>query len=240
MDVVFTVCQFAADHVAGYFGLDRRKVVNVKNGIDIEELEEAARSEPLGVHAGASGKDGDLTIACVGRISSRKGQDILLDSFKPLSEKFRGLRLVLVGDGPMRTELENRARGAGLAGRVIFTGQLPSSAPVLSRTQIYVQPSRWDPVPRAMLEAMALGIPVVAGAVTGIPEVIRDGENGFLLKTPSSRELSGHLERLIADPGLRQRLGMAASRSVRDLYTIEQIVDRILDRLGGVLKEEVS
>ena len=220
MDAVFAVCRFAADQVREYFSLAPDRVIPLVNGIDLEELD--AETKPVS-------KDGEVWIGCVGRLSERKGQDVLLEAFSRLTPSFPDARLILVGEGPFRGDLERRCRQLGLEKRVIFTGPVPRASDWTVRFDAYVQPSRWDPVPRAMLEAMALGVPVTASAVTGIPEVVTDGRNGFLVPAENPDPLAQRLKQLLTDPALRKRVGEEGRRFVREHCTMDRIADRILE-----------
>ncbi len=223
MDAVFAVCQFAADQVRDYFSLDPGRVVPLVNGIDLEELDADTRPVP---------KDREFWIGCVGRLSKRKGQDVLLEAFSKLAPDFPAVQLVLVGEGPLRVALERRCRRLGLEKRVILTGSVPRASDWAARFDIYVQPSRWDPVPRAMLEAMALGVPAVASAVTGIPEIITPGQNGFLVPAGSPDPLALSLRQLLGDSPLRKKMGEEGRRFVRERCTMDRIADRILESVS--------
>jgi glycosyltransferase involved in cell wall biosynthesis len=230
MDAVFAVGRFAADQIRDYFSLTKDRVVPLVNGIDLDELDaETRQSVPVLLLHKRTGTE--LWIGCVGRLSDRKGQDILLDAFSRLAPEFPETRLILVGGGPLKGQLERMSRRLGLGERVLFTGPVPRASDWAARFDVYVQPSRWDPVPRAMLEAMALGLPVIAAAVTGIPEIIEPGRNGFLVPKDSPGQLALWLKRLLSDPALRKRLGEEGKRFVRAACTMDGIAERILERV---------
>jgi glycosyltransferase involved in cell wall biosynthesis len=125
--------------------------------------------------------------------------------------------LVLVGDGPEHEHVDSEVRRLGLAGVVELTGNRPDVAELLAGSDIFVLSSNSEGLPLSILEAMAVGLPVVASRVGGIPEVVVDEETGLLVPPGSPGALAAALRRLIGDRDLRRRLGAAGrSRVVRD------------------------
>jgi glycosyltransferase involved in cell wall biosynthesis len=148
-----------------------------------------------------------------------------------------GARLALVGDGPEREPLERAAHAAGLDGRVDFRGAQPRAAVLRTLAGAYaaVLPSAWENLPHAAVEALAVGTPVVATAVGGVPEVVRDGVNGLLVPSGSVDALAAALARLVDEPELRDRLAAGARESVAELGR-----DRVYGRLEAVLAEAAA
>ncbi len=129
------------------------------------------------------------------------------------------MTLAIAGDGPDRGALERRARELGLDGRVSFLG-------TVSREQVLrlfraadasVLPSAWENFPHTVVEALAVGCPVIATAVGGVPEVVRDGENGLLVPPGDAAALAEAIARFFSDGELRGRLYESAARSVDGL-----------------------
>lgn len=164
----------------------------------------------------------------VGRLTRQKALGTAIEAVARVPEA----RLVIVGEGPERAELERLA--APLDGRVDFLGPLPREAAldVLRRATAAVLSSEWENLPHAAVEALALGVPVVATAVGGVPELVRDGENGLLVPPGSPEELAAALARIVEEPGLRDRLAAAAAPSVAGLSR-----ERIYGRLEEILRE---
>ena len=205
-------------------GWDRpERVVAVHNGIvDIPSADsgEAIRSE-LGI--GPS----ELVIGMVSVLRGGKGHDVAAAAVRRLLTRFGGLRLVVAGDGPQRSEIE--ARMSGLGDRVIFTGHRPDVDRILGALDVLVHPSVQEAFPTALLEAMRSGVPVVASNVGGIPEAVADGETGFLIDAPPTGEaLAGALEPLLADPELRRELGRRARRRFEADFTVGRWLERLL------------
>jgi glycosyltransferase involved in cell wall biosynthesis len=136
---------------------------------------------------------------------------------------------VIVGDGPERAELERRAA----SGRVEFLGRRSrdEALAIVAGATAAVLSSDWENLPHSAVEALSLGVPVVATSVGGVPEVVRDGENGLLVRPGSPDELAAALSRVLEEPGLRERLAAGARPSVAGLSsdevygTLEQILE---------------
>ncbi len=129
-----------------------------------------------------------------------------------------GVSLVVAGDGPERAALERRAAELGLEGRVRFLGSVPRDRVLclFRAADASVLPSAWENFPHTVVEALAVGCPVIATAVGGVPEVVRDGENGLLVPARDPDALAAAIARFFGDTELRARLAAAAAPSVAD------------------------
>jgi glycosyltransferase involved in cell wall biosynthesis len=125
--------------------------------------------------------------------------------------------------------LESLAGEMGLAGRVQFLGRLPETEALrqISRAGMMVLPSFWEGLPVALMEAMAIGVPVVASRVAGIPEMIEDGENGLLFAPAKWSELAECLDRLLNDPELGARLSVAGRKTIQSKFDIQESARRL-------------
>jgi glycosyltransferase involved in cell wall biosynthesis len=144
----------------------------------------------------------------------------LLRAFAALDSPNRALQLLILGDGPQRPELESLARALGIAERTRFVGRVPNDQVVryLHQMDIFVIPSLQESFGVAAVEASAVGLPVVASNVGGLPEVVLEGETGFLVPPADVQGLSERLAWLIADPQLRRRMGSAGRAFVTAHY----------------------
>lgn len=154
----------------------------------------------------------DVELACVARLDYHKGIDVLLRALSVLSG--RKPRLDIVGRGLEEGALRRLASELNLGDRVRFLGLLdrPGVAAILAGASAFVLPSRSDNLPLAILEAMQAGLPIVATRVGGIPEEIRDGEEGLLVPPEDPEALAAALKEVLGDRELRLRLGMAAQQ----------------------------
>lgn len=168
-----------------------------------------------------------LGTAC--RLVPVKGLDRLLDAFARVVEEAPDARLLVLGDGPLRAGLEGRAAALGLSRRVWFAGHQPEVARWLAGVDLFVLPSLAEGLPMALLEAMALGRPVVASRVGGIPEVVRDGVEGRLVPPGDVEALAQACLAFLNDPPALGSAGARARRRVAEAYTIDATGPRYID-----------
>jgi glycosyltransferase involved in cell wall biosynthesis len=159
--------------------------------------------------------DHELRMACVGRLSAEKGQDILFEVLASSCWMERNWRLTLYGDGPARDVLERLVKSLKLQDRVYFAGHVPVEK-IWNENHIMVAPSRHEGMPLTVVEAMFCGRPVVATNVGGNPEVIKDGVTGFLA-APAMECFSEAMERMWKQRGRLQEIGKLAAASIREL-----------------------
>lgn len=161
----------------------------IYNGISPQLLERAKenRIRPNGIY----------NIAYIGRLVQEKGVDLLIDAFSEIAKKYDA-KLMIVGDGNYRSNLEEQVEKRNIKGQVIFYGQQSDVSRFLEQTDIFVYPSvRQEVFGISIVEAMAYGIPCIANNVGGIPEVIDDGVNGFLTRECTSEEIANRIEKVI-------------------------------------------
>jgi glycosyltransferase involved in cell wall biosynthesis len=166
--------------------------------------------------------DGPLRLLAVARLCEKKGIDTLVDAVALLRDRGVPCELTIFGDGPLRASLEAQASARGPGLQVRFGGAVPQEevARQMRACHAFVLPCRrdrngdMDGIPTVFMEAMATGRPVVSCAVSGIPELVRDGETGLIVAPDEPAALADALARLAGDPALRARLGASARRLV--------------------------
>ena len=205
-------------------GIDPVRVVVVPNGVpDI--------ASPSGRDRSRSGDE--VRIGCVSRLSREKGVDVLMEAFRRVASAHSGARLVLVGDGLERAALEAMSRQFGLDARVQFLGMRDDVPEILRDVDVFVLPSRTEGLPMALLEAMAAGLPIVATAVGGVPEAIRDEEAGLLVPPENPDAMARAILRLASDEALRKRLAGGARKTFLARYELSRMIDayeRLMER----------
>jgi glycosyltransferase involved in cell wall biosynthesis len=154
-------------------------------------------------------------LAFAGRITRQKALDVALDALV----RVEGVSLLVAGDGPDLEDMRRQAIERGLDDRVRFLGALEREdvLALFRAADASLLSSTWENLPHAVVEALAVGTPVVATAVGGVPELVRDGENGLLVPPADPDALAAAIRRLVSDPGLRERLATAAAPSVEHL-----------------------
>ena len=159
-----------------------------------------------------------------------KRTDDVLVAFKRLRDGGIDACLCMVGDGPDREQLERRAHELGVMRDTLFVGYQEVVAPFYAAFDALVLPSGNEGTPVSAIEALAAGRPVVATRVGGVPDVIRDGEDGFLVDAGDTEQLAERLAELARDPALRERMGEEGRARVLPRYAVERLVDDV-DRL---------
>jgi len=190
---------------------------------------------PLGVDPeryqprSAPADTGCFQMLCVGRLTPAKGQRILIEACRKLNTAGRNFHLTIVGSGPDAADLKAATRDYGLENRIEFTGALNQDEVQMcyAKADVFVLPSFAEGIPVVLMEAMASGLPCVTTRITGIPELIRDGEDGLLVMPSDVDELVSAVTRLIDDPELRMRLSRAGRERVSTHFNLAENVARL-------------
>ena len=195
------------------------KVLTILNGVDTE------RFSPGNDKAGSKirlGIDGNVfVIGIVARLAQVKDHATLLEACRILVESGHEFRLLVVGDGPLRGQLEERTHFLGISKQVIFTGMREDITDLMRAMDIFCLSSLSEGISLTLLEAMACGLPIVATAVGGNPEVVVGGETGFLVKPGSPESLSERLAVLISNEQLRITMGQAGRDRVINHFSLQ-------------------
>jgi glycosyltransferase involved in cell wall biosynthesis len=167
-------------------------------------------------------------VFAAGSFIHKKGFDLLIRAFALVHDRYPGVDLILAGDGHEREACQKLAARLGLNGAATFLGRVDHARvpALLNGAELFVLPSRKEPFGIVVLEAMAVGKPLVAARVGGVPEFITHGENGLLVEPESPPALAEGICTLLGDPALSRRLGERAYQSVRQDYTWPKIVEK--------------
>jgi len=215
-------CGVARDVVAaaGAYGtIRRRKLTHIPNGIDTSTFAAAEVDRPAVRTAIGIASDAPV-IGTVGRLAEVKQQGVLIRAFAQILPAFPTARLVLVGDGPLRAELEGLAASLGLGGVVLFAGYRPDPERFLAAIDVFVLPSGAEAMPLVIPEAWAAGLPVVATRVGGIPDMVEHGKTGLLVEPGDVDGLAVRVRQLLADRALARGLGRAGRELARARYDV--------------------
>lgn len=217
-------------------GVDRRRLVLLPNVIDADAF--AAGAAPRHATRAALGIGPRVpVVTLVGRLSPQKGVDVLVDAAPRLLAAVPDALFLVAGGGIAKEALEARARGAGLDGRFRFLGYRSDVASLLAASDVVAIASRSEGLPLVLLEAMAVGRPVVATAVGGVPDLVRDGEHGWLVDPDRPAALARALETALLDEAAARARGEAASRQVRLMCAPDRAARRLAEEYRAVLAE---
>ena len=216
------------------------RVVAMPAGVDLEEF---TFRNPAPADTGFSRRGDDLAlsppvIGSVAMFRGSKGHAHLLEAFAAVRARHQSATLLMVGDGIRRRWVEGLAAERGLAEAVRFTGFRSDVAALIGAMDCFVLAStRTEGVPQSLLQAFAVGAPVVASDVGGVPEVVRDGETGLLVPADAAAPLAEGIERVLADPGGAARRARAARAMVEACYSHTAAMSRLLalyeELIGG-------
>ena len=176
-------------------------------------------------------------IGTVGRLVPIKGHEWLLKAAPRVLAEFPHAMFVFLGEGPLLGRLQQLAGGLGISGHVMFLGARQDVPECLAVFDLFAFPSLNEGMGRALIEAMAVGLPAVATRVGGIPDVVADGETGLLVPARDEAALADALLKLLRDPARRQAYGQAARRSMDERFDVSAMV-RAIDRLYDVVWHE--
>ena len=240
-DALIAVSPEVRDDLVALGVAPEAKFTVIRLGIQLDErvaADGAARAEMrrlLGIG------EGRFAIGWVGRMTGVKRTDDVLRAFKQVRDRGVDACLCMVGDGPDRAQTERLASELGVIRHCLFPGYQEDVGPFFAAFDVFVLPSGNEGTPVTAIEALASGCPVVATRVGGVPDVVREGEDGYLVEPGAVDELAERLTRLAADADLRARMGEAGRSRVVPRYAVTRLVDDV-DRLYRELlaKKEVN
>jgi glycosyltransferase involved in cell wall biosynthesis len=217
----FCVSQDIATELAARRIVPRSKLGVVLNGINTEPFREpfdrAALRQSVGIPADA------LVIGTVGRLNEVKRQDLLLRAFARVKAENARARLLIVGDGPLRENLRELATQLGIGSTVHFAGYQPHPERYLRMMDVFALTSRMEGLPLVILEAWAAGLPVVASAVGGVPDLVKHGQTGLLFDSGDESGLLQMLTELLVNPRRARVLGESGRQEVLSHYDLQRM-----------------
>lgn len=226
----------SAQIVSQYRSLNRRLlVVCIHNGVKIaNEYPESSRAQ---VRANLRIGSETCLIGSIGRLTPVKGISYLLQAVSLLVQQEQNIKLLLVGDGPMRDTLEKESRDLGIGENVVFLGHREDTRELFNAVDVFALPSLSEGIPMALLEAMAASRPVIASRVGGIPEVVCDGVEGILVEPKDATALAEGCLRLLRSPGRAKEMGESARRRVERSFSARSMADAVASLYLNLLSQ---
>jgi glycosyltransferase involved in cell wall biosynthesis len=207
--------------------LDPEKIVTIPNGIDFEDIHSALTVEEAKERLGIP--QDCCVLGTAGRLEPVKRLDIFLAAAQQIALRFPQTRFVIAGDGSEEARLRAQAQVEGIRDKVLFLGHRHDICDVLRAFDLLVLSSDHEGLPMVLLEALGLGVPVVARSVGGVPEVVQDGANGLLVDSADPGALAEACGRLLADGALRRRLAEAARPSIIERFSAANTAARVAE-----------
>jgi len=203
----------------------KKDIIVIPNGIDLEKFKgfsKQAVRDKFKIHFNKK------VILFVGNLRSVKGIDYLIGAMNSIKEKVPEAVLLLVGDGEQKKELEEMVKHLNLEENIIFSGKVLNKyiPEYMSASDIFVLPSLSEGFPMVILEAMASGLPIVATKVGGIPEVVKDGENGLLVEPKNSKQIAEKVLLLLENNELREKISNNNIEKAKE-YSWRNTIDKI-------------
>lgn len=193
-------------------GVSAHRIQVIPNGIDIVRYNVRRGVRPV------------TTVVTVANLRSEKAHEVLLHAAAHLLPRHRGLRYLIIGDGPRREELMQLATSLGLDSQVTFMGHREDVPALLAQADVFVLPSRSEAFPNGAMEAMAAGVPVIASRVGGLLDLIEDGRTGILVSPTEPAAFAAAIEQLVLHPERAFALGRAARDEIARRYSFERMV----------------
>ena len=213
---------------------ERTRVVYL--GVPLEEFSRPRSADEIREARQALGIPADaFAVGCVTRLMPSKGNEYLVEAVKPLVDRVPSARVYIVGEGELQPALEAQAAALGLGDRLTFGGFRRDVAQALSAFDLAVFPSLWEGTPLTVLEALAMGKPIVATDADGLQDVLTHGQDAVMIPKRDAGALADAIVRLAEDPAERERLA-AGARATGAAYDIQLFV-RKMERLYTILHE---
>jgi glycosyltransferase involved in cell wall biosynthesis len=200
-------------------GVDDERLSLIENAIDTEQY---CRRQSIAAAKQLLGWDpNQLAVGAVGRLSEEKGFDLLIRAVGQIVASGYDMKLAIAGGGPEQPKLVRLIRELGVEQHVQLMGFQSNLIPIYEAMDAFVLSSRREGLPNVLLEAMALGVPVVATRVAGVPSLLNDGLNGLLTHPNDAGQLVGPLTRLLMDSDLRGKLAQAGQETIQSRYSFD-------------------
>ncbi len=182
----------------------------------------------------------EYSIVSTGRLVKEKNYDLLIDTVNILKKKYADIRCTIIGDGPLFNPLIQKITSLGLQENIHLCGAKPNETvkKIMQQKEIYLSTSIFEGLPISVLEAMALELPVIAPASGSIPNVIKDGESGFLIKSNSAEQLANAVRSLFRQPQMRETFGKAARRTIVEKYSVNALTTKTQALYIGLLENK--
>jgi glycosyltransferase involved in cell wall biosynthesis len=221
VDRYIAVSEANARYLADEKGLPRKKIAVIRNGCDLERFDPDHRP-PAGLKTKLGFRESDRVLVVAARLEPQKGHAVLMRALPKVFSEFPDVRVVCLGDGYLRGELELQTGVLGLGRNIRFLGHQSNVADWFAQADFTVLPSLWEGLPLTAIESLAAGRAVVATSVDGTPEVVVDGKTGLTVPPNDPERLASAIRSLLLDPSLAKRMGQDGREWVSKNFSQER------------------
>ena len=216
-------------------GIEKSRIVVIQNAVQNYPGEGDATIHRAEKRRHLSIGENEFVIGYAGRLSEEKGVHYLIEAGSELKKGIETFKLVILGNGPKREDLENMVKEKDLGKEIIFTGFQNNIEEWLPALDVFVLPSLTEGTPMALLEAMSVGIPVIASAVGGIPKIVKNGIDGLLINPGDSHDLYDKILLLKNNSILREKMALDGVNKIRKEFDANQWSRKIEDQYDFIL-----
>src|SRR5215207_3777902 len=216
-------------------GVRANKINVIPNGVTPLDTLSINRSEArrsLGLN------EENIFLLSVGRLTNQKGHEYFIQAISQVVRHFPHVRAGICGDGPLRTQLESQISKLGLSDSVKLLGAWDDISSILASADIFVLPSLWEGLSRALMEAMAAGIPVIATSVDGINNLVTNDVHGLLVPAEDPERLGNSILQLLRDPEMMKRIGSAGRAHVLQIHSTDDMCKKYYQLMQALLKSK--
>jgi len=236
---VIAISQAVENHLIKDFKASPSKVVYIPNGLDLRSFSNYDNQTRQDFRNQLRIDPQELVIGIVARLSTVKGHKFLIKAIVEVIREFPRVKLLIVGDGPLKNELIKLTEESGISQKVIFLPSVLETSLVLSILDIFVMPSLQEGLGLSIMEAMAMGIPVIATSVGGIPDLIKDRQTGILVPSEDSAILGRAIINLLKDKDFQEALGKNARNFIQQSdFSVQKMAQATEEVYQGVLIEK--
>ena len=214
---------------------DEDKFVIMPSGVELNKFKELPLKEIQNYKKKLGIPETSLVVGTVGRLVPVKGPEFLIEAAKHIISKNPDTLFIFTGDGPLKQNLEKKAFDLGIKENVIFLGWKDDVSKIISIYDVFALPSLNEGMGRVLVEAMALGKPIVASNIGGIPDLVIHGKNGFLVPPKNPKELAKYIQILLEDEEKREKMGLAGKKIALN-FSARNIVEKTEELYGELLK----
>jgi glycosyltransferase involved in cell wall biosynthesis len=234
-DKIIVCSESVLNFTASQEGIRKDKFSLIYNAVDDRRFSIPDSREDIRRKFGLSSED--FIVGTVGSLISKKGHRFLIEAVNRSAGQIPSIKLLIAGEGEERKNLENLAGSLGIGDRTLFMGARNDVPELMKAMDVFILPSLQEGFPRTLIEAMYMGLAVCVSNISGIPEIVRDGENGFLIEPGDIEAIAEKILLLQKDSGLREKLGFNARKTVESGYLAKNYLTS-LEGLYSKLYEE--